>query len=442
MRDIPSRNVFKFSLQNTIMRRIKALKKLSNIDSYKAYCNAKSEAIAKHLSVELTAPIGKSGFKVPIYKYKRMTQKMVDELVSYDTNYCESRRLKTSSRANYISVISLTGRWLHEAKGFTSFEQAGEKELREYLTQMQKVCGESHVLTWRISIKTFYRHLLTGKNQKKDPFPSVVSWITLSLPKDGPSLTEKRIPDEEFIALDKACTDPRMKCLLHLLNETGSRVGTALSLRVKDIESRTFDTIIRFPRDKREPYEAQLIDTVPYLNAWLEFHPYRNRPDAPLFVATNGESWVEDSARKSFNRLVRRAGIKRRITFHYFRHTAAFRLKMQGRSREEANILLNWSARSNMFEHYGKLTPQDVWEKTLVARGFVAKKEGELLVCPRCNAKNAFERDFCLICHHALNQEATKKVNDVIVQYSEDMRQMAERLLHLEERMDKRKASG
>ncbi|GEM_PF-6884547 len=393
------------------MQEIKALEIPPSNDSYNTYCSAKDAATAKHLTTELTTPSGKNGFKVATYKHKTMTQEMVGELVSYDADYCESRHLKASSRANYISAISLFGRWLHEVKGYASYKQAKEKDLREYLTGLEKAYGESYVLGWKLSTKTFYRQLLKGKTQKRDPFPKVVDWITLAFPKckEG-SLVTKRISDEEFIALDKACTDMRMKFLIHLLRETGCRVGTALSLHLKDYVSREHDVIIHFRRDKRKPYKAQIIDSVPFLRAWLEFHPYRKNPDAPLFVSTNGEAWTDDSARKAFNRLVHRAGITRRLTPHYFRHSLAFRFKMEHRSRDEANLRLNWSSRSSFYEHYGQLANEDVWNKTLAERGFVAKKEGDMLVCPRCSAKNQIDRDFCITCQFALNSKTQEIV--------------------------------
>ncbi len=137
----------------------------------------------------------------------------------------------------------------------------------------------------------------------------------------------------------------RMKFLIHLLRETGCRVGTALSLHLKDYVSREHDVIIHFRRDKRKPYKAQIIDSVPFLRAWLEFHPYR-RTQTPVVRFTNCEAWTDDFGAQGVQRLVHRAGItrsSRRTTSG----TRGFPIQDGARSRDEATCGSHWSSRSS-----------------------------------------------------------------------------------------------
>ncbi|MGC8558667.1 MAG: tyrosine-type recombinase/integrase [Nitrososphaeria archaeon] len=74
---------------------------------------------------------------------------------------------------------------------------------------------------------------------------------------------------------------------------------------------------------KTGPRIVRLITSVPLLSRWLDVHPKKQDPEAPLWVSSYGQAI---SYRQFINKLkeyTKKAGIQKRIYPHLFRHTVA-----------------------------------------------------------------------------------------------------------------------
>lgn len=83
-----------------------------------------------------------------------------------------------------------------------------------------------------------------------------------------------------------------------------------------------------------------LVNAVPLLAAWMGYHPLRDRADAPLWISTgtrrNGKTHFErtgelhslsgNSVYDILRKLGERAGVKKRVNPHAFRHARATEL--------------------------------------------------------------------------------------------------------------------
>lgn len=72
-----------------------------------------------------------------------------------------------------------------------------------------------------------------------------------------------------------------------------------------------------------------MIKSILQVTAWLNAHPFRNDPEAPLWIgfsSTNRyEQWFYRAFKNMLRDLGRKAGMKKHVMPYLFRHTAATR---------------------------------------------------------------------------------------------------------------------
>ncbi|MFP3131012.1 MAG: hypothetical protein RXR51_05470 [Nitrososphaeria archaeon] len=144
-------------------------------------------------------------------------------------------------------------------------------------------------------LKRFYRWLRTGALDASVPYPPEVAWVKANLKKN-----ELKEPDvltgDEAMAMVRNADKPRGKAFIAVLYEGGFRSAWKNSSRT-----------------------VRLITSVPLLARWLEEHPFRNDPNAPLFVSlmrsnkgTKAMGYVHTL--KMLKETAVKAGIKKRIS--------------------------------------------------------------------------------------------------------------------------------
>ena len=146
---------------------------------------------------------------------------------------------------------------------------------------------------------------------------------------------------------------------------------------------------------------------------WLSIHPFRDDPDAPLWIGmgTKGRYRPLDyhAVRALFKRLARKAGLNKRVNTHLFRHTRATELA-NVLTEAQMKELFGWSQSSDMPSVYVHLSGRDVDKALLKAYGIKEEAESKPALtpieCPRCKRKVGSESQFCPNCGMALNMKA------------------------------------
>jgi site-specific recombinase XerD len=67
----------------------------------------------------------------------------------------------------------------------------------------------------------------------------------------------------------------------------------------------------------------RIISSVPYIMAWIEKHPEKNKPDAPLWISRGMAKIKYPAFVGILERLQRRANLKKKVNPHNFRHSRA-----------------------------------------------------------------------------------------------------------------------
>lgn len=112
--------------------------------------------------------------------------------------------------------------------------------------------------------------------------------------------------------------------------DLGCRPEELLTLTVGDFVRDSWGIRVDLRRSKTFRRSPHLSFSIPYVARWLEVHPLKNDPDAPMWIDLNKYKKgivipIDNAAyNRILDRLFRRAGIERRKGFspYKFRHTS------------------------------------------------------------------------------------------------------------------------
>jgi site-specific recombinase XerD len=123
----------------------------------------------------------------------------------------------------------------------------------------------------------------------------------------------------------------RNRAVVAVMYRSGLRVGEALHLRSKDIDAANGAVQVVFGKGQRTRTVGIDRGGLDFIEAWgAERFKYGYPEDAPLFCTANSRLVPSSYVRATIARMGQRAGIKKRVHAHAFRHAFAFELVMEG----------------------------------------------------------------------------------------------------------------
>jgi len=121
-----------------------------------------------------------------------------------------------------------------------------------------------------------------GSCDKSTPLPPEVSWLKLRRKdKDSRVTPEKLLTRQDFEAMVKAADNARDRALIYTLFEGALRPGELLSMTVSSVVFHNEYCVISV-RGKTGLRRLPLVAAYKPLLQWLELHPRKEDPDAPL----------------------------------------------------------------------------------------------------------------------------------------------------------------
>lgn len=263
-------------------------------------------------------------------------------------------------------------------------------------------------------LKKFYKWLVFGDDYRgKAEYPAIVSWLRVNIKKkDQPRVQASDIlTEKEIDELIEAAEHPRDKAFISMLYELGARIGEIGTLRIKDVSKDEHSFIIDL-RGKTGHRPVRIVESDPLLTAWLNMHPLKDNPNAPLWILIgdrNKNKRMEYRAvRALVLRLAKKARLKKRVHPHLFRHSRVTHLlKNKQINESQAKVYFGWTPDSTMLSEYSHLTSQDVNDAMLEIHGIRTEekpeKEERIKQCPRCKALNRKNYSFCGKCGSILD---------------------------------------
>jgi len=237
--------------------------------------------------------------------------------------------------------------------------------------------------------------------------------------------------DQEMEFLCTATVNPRDKAYIEMSREHGERIGGLGTRQIKHVKFDQLGTVVTIHDKTFKGEPVRYIASTIYLRQWLEKHPFKNDPEAPLWIDMtklprcvplnyHGFKAIIHRLIERHNRNAQKFGlpqINKHITTHLFRYYAQTRDERQGMPRTIMCKLRGWSPASKQPEKYARLTTDDVDEYLQKKAGLAVEgrdNPDKLVKCVRCKEINPVKSTYCLKCGLPMSGTAVIEMEDMM----------------------------
>lgn len=266
---------------------------------------------------------------------------------------------------------------------------------------------------FKVTIKKFWKWLYRTEED-----PEMTRWIRTTVRNAERKVYPVFTADDLKHMIERA-ESLRDKLLISILGELGCRIGELLSCRLKHIliNGNSYRLVIK--SGKSGELSQLLLDSVPLLISYLNYHPRRGDPNAPLFYSfkRSGElvPLSYSNASNIVKYLARRCNLNIRIHPHMFRAFAATELILNRVPEDLIKKRLGWSPTSKVLAVYSRTTNADVDRVIMEMKG-VTKKP-----CKRCGFMLDNDARLCERCGTPTSIKEAIDTDDEIRKYDDLM---------------------
>jgi integrase len=270
----------------------------------------------------------------------------------------------------------------------------------------------------RLVVRKLVQYAKYGSCDKKMSIPPEVSWFTVKSGnmKDSRVKPESLLTPEEIKAMIGAAENGRDRALVLVLFEAALRPGELLTMKVGSVNFND-DYCLISVNSKTGIKRIPLVVSYRPLLEWLERHPRKDDPDAPLWASlgnnSEGDCISYHYMRKLLKRLAEKAGVKKDVWPYLFRHSCLTALaKVFTEARLE--LYAGWVQGSKMTRRYVHFSARDLEEAVLELHGLKTAEKADkflrLVECPRCGRKNQPDSLRCSFCGYILDRRTADEM--------------------------------
>lgn len=190
------------------------------------------------------------------------------------------------------------------------------------------------------AIKFYYEKVLGGKR----------TFYMINRPRDEQYLPEV-LNNDEITAILNATENLKHKAILMTIYSAGLRIGEAINLKIKDVDSQRMQIRVEQGKGKKDRYTILGIKTLEILQKYVAEY----KPKIWLFEGAKGDIYSQKSIQMILKKAVFKVGIKKHITVHTLRHSFATHLLEAGTDLRYIQSLLG-HANSKTTEIYTHIT--------------------------------------------------------------------------------------
>lgn len=322
--------------------------------------------------------------------------------------YGYSTGLSTARIALYIPRLCQLADWIGKP-----FESTTKKDLEELVAEIEKnpEYAPATKNIYRVTLKKLYKWL-EGNGES---YPEKIKWLKTVTKHRSNLMPEELLTSEDVQRLITAATNSRDKAFIHVLYESGCRIGEIMGMKIKHI---AFDEHgVKIAVDgKTGPRRVRLVASIHHLSYWLENHPEKDNPDATLWPLITREHKGDNMNYAAISRLLhhiaKKAKVKKKVNPHSFRHARATQLAGLINQSHLARHM-GWVDDTKMTAVYVHLSGKDIDNAILGAYGLKPKDDQDTtLKCMRCAKSNEVNNRFCRDCGAPLSIHAGVELMD------------------------------
>lgn len=324
--------------------------------------------------------------------------------------YCLGEGLSQARIVRCLYAVIVFAEWSKK-----DFNRCKKNDIVELVAELEKgKYAHSTKQEMKMTLRKFFKWL-----RGSEEYPEEVKWLKCHRTLSNSKLPEELLTEDDIKLLINTADNPRDKALIAVLYESGCRIGELLSLRIKHVNTNKYGAHL-IVNGKTGMRRVMIITSVPYLMEWINKHPQKDNPDAPLWILENKMKELNHSdIQRILRRLRKMSGIKKRNNAHNFRHSRATFL---------ANLLpdailkevFGWAQSSKMASVYIHISGKNVDDALLKINGIdieKCKEENKFSpkICIRCNESNPPTNKFCSRCNMPLDKAGLIEIveNDI-----------------------------
>jgi site-specific recombinase XerD/ribosomal protein L40E len=264
--------------------------------------------------------------------------------------------------------------------------------------------GERYKYDFKITMRCFFKWLKEYRGGKVE-----IAFIRASH-NSNQILPEEILTEEEVRSIAQAADNLRDRALVLVLYESGCRIGEILGLKIKHVQPNEHGMALTV-NGKTGSRRVLIISSAPALANWLNIHPFRDNPESHVWIGLsncNKNSVLNYGAiLPLLKELSNRAGVKKRVYPHLFRHSRATHLA-NFLTEAQMKQYFGWVQGSDMAAVYVHLSGRDVDNSLLKLNGITVEDEKleqqlKARTCQRCEEKNSPVSKFCSRCGSPLD---------------------------------------
>lgn len=346
-----------------------------------------------------------------IFCMGRFDQKYIPDLIPPENTehlkkyvrHCELQRNKNNTIKNKVRRIVPFMKWCGQDLAVVQADT-----IEDFFLERSEKLSPRTLDGDLIEFRVFFKWLL-GEEKAKELLKNIHK---TRLIRDVPIemvLTHSDIKKLVMTAGEKQ----RDRALIMVLWDSAARISEILNLNIGNIQFDRYGAacVINGKTGRRR---VRLTVSVPDLQLWMDHHPMRDDPQAPLFVTSKSFSdqggkphrLAAKTVETRMQTLKAQAKMHKPCNPHAIRHARLTDLARVGLTEMELRIVGGWSKTSNMPAVYIHLSGADVEKKLLKSAGIDiddTKAEDEKSIfkpvyCPRCKTLNAHDSRLCRSC--------------------------------------------
>ncbi len=324
------------------------------------------------------------------------------------SDFCFSQGIGPAKIYRYLFDLEKTAHFKNK-----DFQDCNKKDIQTIIAKLEKTAYADETKRGvKIAIKKFFKWLKDIDD--KGVYPDEVKWISTTAKNNKHKLPAELLTEQEIIRLINNARKERDKAFISCLYESGARIAEILTLKIKNI---VFDelgakiTVFGKTGSRR----IRLVSSAVYLKEWLNKHPDKDNVNSYVWIKGNNKLIGYARIRDLLSQIAKRAGIKKKVNPHAFRHARATHLA-NFLTEAQLKEIFGWTQGSDMACIYVHLSNRDTDEAILKMYGKQPKTKDNLQTplmpkpCPRCKTENEATNKFCKLCGLILDRQESENL--------------------------------
>jgi len=346
-------------------------------------------------------------------------------------DYCKAQGLSRRRIIKYAYSLGKVSQLLGK-----DFAEANKEDIVRVVGQIESSdLKEWTKVGYKVIIKRFYKWLreYQGMKLSRRQYPDEVEWIPTTMKRSRIKLHSEILTVEEVNKIADHTLNPRDRALVLTLYESGARIGELLNLKIKDVQFDDYGAVLHL-FGKTGARRIRVVSSAPAITNWLRYHPKKDDREAYLFCELSpgreGKPLIYEVVSKMLKKAAERAGVKKPVNPHNFRHSRATHLAKHLTESQLCHYM-GWVQGSREASTYVHLSGRDLDDAILKLHGLKQEEEKEEEKfkprrCPRCYQMNDPASKFCAYCGLPLDEKVIAETLDIgfAIESSKELKEM------------------